>query len=139
MHTGTVAITLPIDHPNLAAILTLASDGSMPQAKLDIEVTRTEVVERLLAADLNDREVAFLNALALNAPATVTYEELVRLVDGPQRLGNVTSGLFRRWRARGGDEGDVPWPDVPNEGRRMSSEDAVLVRAALHSRMELIK
>lgn len=123
---ATVSITVPADHPHLRQILDLIQQRAAPTAP-----SRAEILDRLLAADLNDGEQAFLVRLAEASPATVAYEDLVELAGSPQKLGNITSGLVRRWKSRGGADDGTPWTDVPNEGRQMSKADAEVVRARL--------
>jgi len=124
-----VTVTLPIGHPNLDQILALASAPEHPSSGTDTD--RKSVLDRLLAADLNTNEVAFLKALAVAAPELVSYEALLELAGSPQKLGNITSGLYRRWKSRGGVDSEAPWTDVANQGRRMATEDAAVVLAHL--------
>jgi len=123
----TITITLPIDHPRLPAILELAGEreGVPPAAPPENQL---DVLERLLKHGLNDGESKFLLELARASPAVVPYPRLVELCGSPQKLGNVTAGLFRRWRARGGIDENAPWIDAPDAGgRRMEPEIATVI------------
>lgn len=125
MSQATISISFPIDHPHLTEILGLVrgATGEDPGAVLD----------RLLSAELNDGEVLFLTTLAAAAPEVVPYEDLVALAGSYQKLGNITSGLFRRWKSRGGVDTTVPWADVKDTGRQMQAGDAALVMERLGS------
>jgi hypothetical protein len=128
MEKASVTITLPIDHPNLNAILDLARDSSeLSGTGAGGEIPVLDILERLLAPGLNDGERKFLLLLARRAPAVVPHPELVEISGSPQKLGNITAGLFRRWRARGGSDSNAPWMDVLGSGRRMEREPADLI------------
>ncbi len=94
-------------------------------------VERSVVLEKLLAADLNPREIRFLLALAEAAPEPISYQDLLEVAGGGAKLGNVTAGLFRRWRSRGGTDDNAPWTDVDGVGRRLVREDATVIIARL--------
>jgi hypothetical protein len=126
MANPTVTVTLDHDHPNLPEILRLAGVAT------DVAPTeRLAVLDRLLAADLNDGEVLFLRTIATAAPEVATYDDLLSKLGSPEKLGNVTSSMFRRWKSRGGVDESAPWVDVPHQGRAMSASDAAIVLARL--------
>jgi hypothetical protein len=131
--TPTISLTLDFDHPALEAILTLAGRTTTPATSTTPDssptIDRDTVLTKILAADLNDGEIGFLQLLANASPETVPYSELFEFAGSGQKLGNITSGLFRRWRSRGGADQDAPWGDVNDIGRAMPPEVAALVLA----------
>ena len=127
---ATITISIDLDDEPLGTLI-----EALRHARWDLNgdspASSSAVLDELLLADLNDKEVAVLLALAARAPEPVAHEDLLQLCGSPQRYGNVMSGLARRWRTRADTDVATPWQTVGGTGYRVSVPAAEQIRAAL--------